>query len=214
MKNIKNMKTLKQQSGTALAIGLILLVIITLMGYTSMKGTMLQEKMAAGLHNRALAQGGSNSALREGEDFLYRLIERTNGVNVRGTLNGSLFKIYSYLRDPKDPTAGLNPTVTEFKQRNTTSAAGTAMAYDFTSGTHIGARLKSNPRYLIEQIDGIDGGSFGSSREFGTSGSGGSTGALAEQKVFLVTGKSQSGDGKSFGINQSMYSVAVSAPST
>lgn len=206
----KNLKTPQQQSGAALAVGLILLVIITLMGYASMKGTMLQEKMAAGLHNRALAQGGANSALRAGEDYLYHLIEYTNGVNVRGTPNGSLFRVYSYLQDPDDATQGLNNTVSGFKQRNTVSAVGTETAYDFATQGNVGARLKTKPRYLVEQVEGIDSGS-GTSQQFG---SGASSGNLAEQKVFLVTGKSQSGDGKTFGINQSMYSVAVSAPST
>ena len=63
----------KHQQGAALAIGLILLLIITLSGYVSMKGTILQEKMAIGLHNRALSNNGANSALRGGESFLYNL---------------------------------------------------------------------------------------------------------------------------------------------
>jgi len=69
----------QKQTGAALVVGLILLLIITLMGYSTMKGTMLQEKMAAGIHNRILAYGGANSALRDGEGFLYNLIDSTNG---------------------------------------------------------------------------------------------------------------------------------------
>ena len=40
---------IKNQKGAVLAVGLILLLIITLMGYVGMKGTILQEKMAAAI---------------------------------------------------------------------------------------------------------------------------------------------------------------------
>ena len=146
-----NYTSMKKQNGAALAIGLILLVIITLMGYTSMKGTMLQEKMAAGLHNRTLANSGANSALREGEDFLYHLVEETNGVDVVGTAEGSFNKIYSYLLDSDDSTSAINPKVTEFMQQNWTSGSGTEHGFDFTV-VHDNAKLKTKPQYLIYEL--------------------------------------------------------------
>lgn len=204
----QNIKNHKNQQGAALAVGLILLLIITLMGYAAMKGTMLQEKMAAGLHNRSLAMAGANSAVRAGESFLYNLIDSTNSVQAAGTPNGSLFNLYSQLSSLNDRTAPVNPIVEEFKQRNWTSSAGTVHANDFTTSTYNGA-LSQQPQYIIEElpyaiINDV-------SRDDSTIGGGVNE---ETQKVFLVTGKSASGDGRTIALIQSMFTAVVSSSST
>lgn len=202
-------KSMKKQQGAVLAVGLILLLIITLMGYTSMKGTMLQEKMAAGLHNRSLANSGANSAVRAGEEFLYNLVEQTNGVDVKGTPNGDFNKLYSQLQDPKNPTDGLNIIVEAFKLRNWSSSQGTVHSHDFTDSDNESSKLNKTPYYIIEEIAATNSGSV-NSQEWGTRGSGDTN----EQKAFLITGKSQSGDGKTTVLSQSMYTVVVSSSPT
>jgi Tfp pilus assembly protein PilX len=199
-------KSIKKQEGAALAVGLILLLIITLMGYTSMKGTMLQEKMAAGLHNRSLASSGANSAVRLGEEFLYNLVEQTNGVDVRGTPGGDFNLLYSQLQDPNNPASGFNTTVEAFKLRNWTSSNGTVHKHDFTNSTYKSGSLNKSPYYIIEEIAATSNGSV-NSQEWGTKGSSDTN----EQKAFLITGKSQSGDGKTTVLSQSMYTVVVSS---
>ncbi len=198
-----------KQQGAALAVGLILLLIITLMGYTSMKGTMLQEKMAAGLHNRSLAYSGANSALRQGESFLYNLVEVTNGVNVKGTPNGSLNDLFTLLADPDDPTSIQNPVLTEFFERNWVSTRGTEHLHDFLSIGGNGA-LAAQPQYLIHEV------LFGESSNDTTStddpASGGGDGN--KQRSFVVTGKSQSGDGRSIAMVQSLYTVVTGSDAT
>ncbi|KAA3642558.1 MAG: hypothetical protein DWP95_05345 [Proteobacteria bacterium] len=208
MKN-QSIQTLRHQQGAALAVGLILLLIITLMGYAGMKGTMLQEKMAAGLHNRSLAQSGANSAVRAGEEFLYNLVEQTNGVDVRGTPNGAFHNLYSQLQDPENPASGFNTIVTDFKQRNWTSGKGTVHSHDFTSASYDSSKLNRQPFYIVEEIAATSTGAV-NSQEFGTRG--GSD--INEQKAFLITGKSDSGDGKTIVLNQSMYTVVVSSSPT
>jgi Tfp pilus assembly protein PilX len=202
------MSSHKQQQGAALAVGLILLLIITLMGYAGMKGTMLQEKMAAGLHNRSLAMAGANSAVRAGESFLYNLIDSTNSVQAFGTPAGSLYNIYSQLSSRTDLTSPVNPIVELFKQRNWTSSAGTVHASDFTTSSYNGA-LAQQPQYIIEELPYKfeDDGS-----KDDRNGSGGSD--IEEQKVFLVTGKSPSGDGRTIALVQSMFTAVVSSSST
>jgi len=203
------MSSYKQQQGAALAVGLILLLIITLMGYTGMKGTMLQEKMAAGLHNRSLAMAGANSAVRAGESFLYNLIDSTNSVQAMGTPAGSFYDIYSQLSSQTDLTAPVNPIVKLFKQRNWTSNAGTVHANDFMTSSYNGA-LSQQPQYIIEELPYKY--SDGGSQEDGGGPSGG--GDVDEQKVFLVTGKSPSGDGRTIALIQSMFTAVVSSSST
>ena len=205
------MKTQKQ-TGAALVVGLILLLIITLMGYSTMKGTMLQEKMAAGIHNRVLAYGGANSALRNGESFLYNLIDSTNGVFIEGTPSGRLFNVYSQYQIAGEPSSGLNPIVENFKQNDWSSSPGTSHSEDLTATSYVNANLSVNPEYLIEHVLFTAAGANGTI-EFGGVASGAGSDA-AQQKAFLVTGKSRSGDGNSFSLLQSLYTVVTdSSPS-
>lgn len=202
---------LKNQEGAALAVGLILLLIITLMGYTGMKGTMLQEKMAAGLHNRTLANSGANSALRQGEGFLFNVIENSNGVDIEGTESGAFSGIYSYFKSRDGRTDPLVPLelVEEFTKRNWNNSNGTAHSYDFLS-VDVNARLKNNPQYLIYELKNAIS-VAGNSTEFGTATGGGDT---AVQKAYAVVGKSNSGDGKTFSVVESIYTATTSSSST
>ena len=202
----------QKQTGAALIVGLILLVIITLIGYSTMKGTMLQEKMAAGLHNRVLAYGGANSALRNGESFLYNLIDSTNGVFIEGTPTGRLFKVYSQYQEPGNPESGLNPIVENFKKNDWTSSPGTSHSENLTSTSYVNADLSVNPEYLIEHVLFTTAGSNGTI-EFGGVAAGAGSDA-AQQKAFLVNAKSRSGDGNSFSLLQSLFTVVTdSSPS-
>ncbi|WP_179952170.1 pilus assembly PilX family protein [Marinicella rhabdoformis] len=201
---------MQKQEGAALIVGLMLLVIITLMGYTSMKGTMLQEKMAAGLHNRTLAQGGANTAVRNGESFIYNLVNQTNGVQISGTPNGSMSNIYSYYNVLEEPTSGINTNIEEFSKRNWNSTVGTIHDHNFTT-VHVNAKLKTNPQYIIYELP-FRKGSSGSSAFENAGGSAGSS--QSEQKAFAVLGKSDSGDGKTFSLVRSLYTAVVSSGST
>ena len=178
------------------------------MGYAGMKGTMLQEKMAAGLHNRSLAMAGANSAVRAGESFLFNLIDSTNSVQAQGTPSGALYNLYSQLSDPNDSTSAINPIVELFKQRNWTSTAGTAHGNNFTTSSYNGA-LSQQPEYLIEELqyDVDNGGSDDFEKEGGPDNS-------DTQKVFLVTGKSASGDGRTIVTVQSMFTAVISSSSS
>lgn len=204
----RNLTSLPKQQGAALAIGLILLVIITLMGYTGMKGTILQEKMAAGLHNRTLANSGANSAVRQGESFLYNLVDQTNGINVKGTPNGVFNNLYSLLTDIEDPTSPMNPVLVNFLKRNWDSSDGTEHDYDFTAVGGNGG-LNAIPQYLIHEV------AYGTAtRDSGDADEPAREGVNCKQRSFMVTGKSQSGDGNSISLLQSMFTVVTGCDAT
>ncbi|MDX1803891.1 MAG: PilX N-terminal domain-containing pilus assembly protein [Alcanivorax sp.] len=57
----------EKQQGAALVIGLILLLIMTLLGITAMRGTTLQERMSGALKDKDIALQAAESALRDGE---------------------------------------------------------------------------------------------------------------------------------------------------
>ncbi len=60
----------QKQSGVVLIISLIMLVLLTLIGVTSMQVTGLEEKMAGNMKSNNLAFQSAETALREGEVWL------------------------------------------------------------------------------------------------------------------------------------------------
>lgn len=61
------------QRGVALVMSLIFLVVLTIIGITSMRNTTLQERMAGAMRDQGLAFQAAEAALREGEDYVRAL---------------------------------------------------------------------------------------------------------------------------------------------
>lgn len=61
---------IRQQAGVVLVVGLVLLLILTVIGLASIRGSDLQERMAGNMRDRNMAFQASEAALREGEDLL------------------------------------------------------------------------------------------------------------------------------------------------
>ena len=70
MQAVPHMRSLRKQCGSVLAIALIFLLLMTLIGVTSMRTTTMQERMAGNVRDRNLAFQAAEVALREGESFL------------------------------------------------------------------------------------------------------------------------------------------------
>lgn len=58
------------QQGAALVVVLLLLLIVTLIGLASMRGALLQERMAGATYGRSMAFQAAETALKQGEAFL------------------------------------------------------------------------------------------------------------------------------------------------
>lgn len=73
------------QRGVVLAVVLILLVVMSLLAILSLRGTLLQERMAGNMLDRSLAFQAAEAALREGE-----ALARSSGLAVpsSGCVNG------------------------------------------------------------------------------------------------------------------------------
>jgi type IV pilus assembly protein PilX len=67
---MNNVSLYQKQSGVVLIISLIMLVLLTLIGVTSMQVTGLEEKMAGNMKSNNLAFQSAETALREGETWL------------------------------------------------------------------------------------------------------------------------------------------------
>ncbi|SMP63952.1 type IV pilus assembly protein PilX [Desulfonatronum zhilinae] len=62
--------TRSNESGSALVVGLVILLVLTILGVIAMQTTALEERMAGNLRDRDLAFQATEAALREGEAFL------------------------------------------------------------------------------------------------------------------------------------------------
>ncbi len=76
---IKKKLNKQKQKGVALAIGIILLLIIAVLGVTSMKTALMQEKMSASFTRTSKVDIVANSMLVSVEKYLYGLYESSNG---------------------------------------------------------------------------------------------------------------------------------------
>ncbi len=76
---------LQQQRGAVLIVSLIMLLVMTLLGVTSMKGSAMEEKMTRNLHDRNLAFQAAEAALREAEKYIQDNIIATNTFDTNGS---------------------------------------------------------------------------------------------------------------------------------
>jgi type IV pilus assembly protein PilX len=60
----------RKQRGVVLIVALIFLVVMTMLILASIRGTVMQERMASNLYDRGLAFQAAEAALREGERFV------------------------------------------------------------------------------------------------------------------------------------------------
>lgn len=61
---------IQSQRGAVLIIGLIMLLLLTMIGLASIRGSDLQERMAGNMRERNIAFQSAEAGLRTGEDFL------------------------------------------------------------------------------------------------------------------------------------------------
>ncbi len=76
-------RTLGNERGAVLVVGLMLLVVLTLLGVVAMQGTTLQERMAGNMREQEQAFQSAEAALRAGETFLRTeaILPSFSGVN-------------------------------------------------------------------------------------------------------------------------------------
>lgn len=65
---MNNFPAVSQQRGAVLIVALIMLLLLTIIGLSSMRGTSLQENMAGNMRDSNLALQASEAALRKGEE--------------------------------------------------------------------------------------------------------------------------------------------------
>jgi len=123
---------IQQQRGAILIISLIMLLVLTVIGVTGMRTTMLEEKMAGNLRDKNLAFQAAEAALRDGEDLFESLVATSSFDGTDGRLGAS----------DDDP---------DFFDSATWSTSD-SIAYSETM-----ADVAAQPRYIVKFIKEIEG---------------------------------------------------------
>lgn len=99
------MSTQHRQSGSALIVGLLLLVVMTIIGLTAIQTTTMQERMAGNVRDVNLAFQAAEAALRDGEAFLQGAVlpafNGNNGLYQMGTGSTKLWETVDWEDDAR-----------------------------------------------------------------------------------------------------------------
>jgi len=125
---------LQQQRGATLIVCMIILVVITFMGVSSIQDTTMEEKMAGNMKNRNMAFQAGESALRGAENYL-----NTTAIlpNFDGSTTGLIAQVSGNTTSPD----------------NWSDSQWTASAAAYSGGS-IGG-VAATPRYVIEKLNAV-----------------------------------------------------------
>ena len=91
-----------RQRGAVLVVALIMLLLMTIIGLTSMRGTNLQENMASNLRESNLSFQSAEAALRKGEEvFFERFLDNTFHTLETADITGSYSGFTGVTEDPE-----------------------------------------------------------------------------------------------------------------
>ncbi len=133
-----------RQSGSVLAISLVILLVLTILGVNSMSSLMLEEKMAANTRQSMVASQAAEVALRAGEDWIRNNV--TAATDISQFSNGTA-GLYSH-------SGKLNPPLGVFTDNTFWTNNGVAVG-GIAAIDPAGAKTQSlfqDPRYIIEYL--------------------------------------------------------------
>jgi type IV pilus assembly protein PilX len=146
----------RRQKGAILIIALLFLVLLTIIGVSSISGVTLEEKMAGNLREQNVAFQAAESALRDAE------IDLEGGIG--GTGNRDPMTIAAHFasdcttaftngvcRQPAAPPGGWQTEIVTVTTWDWTSATKTVAYGTYTGATALGGVFRQ-PRYVIEYL--------------------------------------------------------------
>lgn len=127
------------QDGSVLIVSLLFLLVLTLIGITSMQGTSLEEKMAGNTRGGTLAFQAAEAALRDGETWVMAidLYDPPTPVDTCSTAPCDLW-------NPNKPESYPETKAMKWWQ-DTAREYGAAGTQEFTA-------LATDPRFLVEYL--------------------------------------------------------------
>ena len=181
------------ERGSALIVGLIFLVLITLVGITAMSSTVLQERMTGGQRNESLAFNGSESALRGAERDLWQSVATADGVDFDFALPS----------EPMDDSG----RVAAFRASGNWSTDGNTYGkidYPGFAAKAGGGKLDRAPHYVVERL----GPPSACPAEANTCGGADPLGNNGMAVYYRITSRSTGGDARVRRTDESVYAIA------
>lgn len=208
-----HMRLPRRQQGVALVIGLIFLLITTLMAITAMSGVVMQERMAGNLKNASVADAGTESALRAGENWLRQHYLTSAG---NQALGNSVASLGVYGRDTDEPI----PFVDDFRAAKTwvDEPGGAVVKYptnlisDAQLSSPDGGNMAARPQYIIEDVSpfrppGARAKESGADDTYG----GYQMSSDCAARIFRITARSTGSSENVMRISESTYSACTGA---
>lgn len=103
--NARILNPRSRQRGAVLIVSLIVLLVVTMIAVSSMRGTVLEEKMAGNTRDRNVAFQTAESAIREAETFIEGVVSLGNFAGA-----GGLFGETDPMPDYRDPNTWVDAT--------------------------------------------------------------------------------------------------------
>ncbi len=129
-----------KQRGVALAIGMILLLTVSIIGITSMKSALLQDRMAASFKNKELSDAAALSMLSAAEHWLYAYFRNNNGTDL--TSDSCVFCMESRSQESRD-----------FRTEKTLIGKGFNHPQGISINSVYGGVLAEEPEFIIEAME-------------------------------------------------------------
>lgn len=129
----KRLQAYRREAGAVLVVGLVMVLLISIIGVSAIRGSNLQESMAGNMRERNLAFQASESALRIGESLVSDQASRPLMTDSQGLYNDTY----------RSPTTSIL-TFTEANWKDNAKVKVTSLSLEYVS---------REPTYIIEQLD-------------------------------------------------------------
>lgn len=192
----------RRQRGTALIVAMVFLILLAMLAVTSMRTSLLEEKMVGGLRNQHLATLGAESALRAAE---FRLWSASNSAAPVVCGQAALGGCYAFV------PGTANATVQNFINTSgwVTAGATTYASADLTalSGSLRSAALSDNPLFVVEDLGVEMPPGLGPAHESGATGMNGGGPRTTDKHIYRITARSRGGNPNAVRVLQSTFAA-------
>ena len=133
----------QKQRGATMILALVMLLIISLLAFSTRESSTLQAKMATAYQQKVLARYAAEAGLKAAENFLRQNINSTAQLGRFSGTNTGLYAGYPYPGEIELPA----PSSRDFDDLNNALDWGAINSIEVTNFQGQGA---ANPRYIIE----------------------------------------------------------------
>ncbi len=188
------MKQVRQQHGAVLIISMIILLLLTILGVTSMRTTQLEERMAGNARDRHVAFEAAEAALVSAETFVQTIV-----TSAPFDLNGS------------DGLYSNDPSLADITNYVDWSGGDPSRGFLTASNIGISQGVGTSPKYVIQRIlPGTTSGGGNTDPSIGSGYGGGKKSSSATASTLVrITARGTGGSDNSVVYLQTTFGVSL-----